>query len=465
MPSAPLVPRSAIGGVVWPALPDAATARLLALMWQLDASQWWSAAQLRQQQQRQLAALVAHAATTVAHYEDAFRAAGWTPADGVDAAAWARLPLLTRQALIDGGPRLLSRAYPAAHGRVEEVATSRTSGEPVRVRASEVVSTLWMALTLRDHLWHRRDLSARLAAIRYVADGALPPDGVRGQGWGPATVALAPDAPLSLLSVASTTEEQVAWLVREDPAYLLVYPTVLDAIVRRLAATGRRLPALREVRTISEALAPETRALCRDVLGVRVVDTYSAQEVGYIALECPDRAPGEERYHVQAERVLVEVLAADGTPCAPGEVGRVVITDLHNFATPLVRYEIGDYAEVGAPCTCGRGLPVLARIVGRRRGMLVYPDGRTAWPLFTVACRTAARYRELQLVQDTASALRLRVVAEPGAALTDADRRALIAALHGSLGYPFGVTIEEVAQLARSPAGKLEEFVSLVAVA
>ncbi len=452
-----VIPRSAMVGVVWPALPDPAGAQLLALLWQLDASQWWSADELTRQQDRQLAGLLAHAATTVAHYEAAFAAAGWAVGDPFE-----RLPLLTRRALLDAGPRLASRRYPAAHGRLEELATSRTSGEPVRVRASEVLSTIWSALTVRDHLWHRRDLSARLAAIRYVEEGARPPEGARGAGWGPATAVLAPDAPLSLLNVVATTDEQIAWLVREEPAYLLTYPSILEGLLRRLVTTGQRLPSLREVRTISETVAPETRARCREVLGVELVDTYSAQEVGYIALECPDRGQGAPRYHVMAERVRVEVLADDGTPCAPGQIGRVVLTDLHNFATPVIRYENGDYAEVGAPCECGRGLPVLARVVGRRRGMITYPDGRTTWPQFAIACRRATTYRELQIVQESPTALRLRVVPDPASPIGDAERAALVAALHGSLGYPFAILVEVVAELARSPAGKLEEFVSLV---
>jgi phenylacetate-CoA ligase len=316
---------------------------------------------------------------------------------------------------------------------------------------------MWKALTLRDHVWHRRDLTAHLAAIRYAGrDAARPPDGARTQGWGPATSALAPEAPMSLLSVDSTTDEQVDWLVRTDPAYLIVYPSVLGAIARRLEERGLRVPSLRQVRTISEALSADTRTLCRDVLGVPLVDTYSAEEVGYLAMQCPER----ETYHVPAERVLVEILDERGAPCGPGEIGRVVVTDLHNFATPLVRYDLGDFAEVAPPCPCGRGLPALARIVGRRRNMLVYPDGSTAWPLFTVACREAAPYAECQLVQDAVDAVRLRVVPRPDRPITDGDRTALAAALRASLRHDFGVTIEVVERLARSPAGKLEEFVS-----
>ncbi len=441
-------PRSSVRGIEWPALPDARTSTLFALLWQLEQSEWWSADELGALQQRQLAAVFEHAATTAPHYQQSL--------DGLTVDDWRHVPILTRHDLIAAGPRLSSRRYPGQHGDAHETISSRSTGEPVRVRMSDVVGTFWQALTLRDHAWHRRDLSARLGAIRYLGDAVPDPTGARSTGWGPATAGIAPDAPLSVLSLATTTAQQVAWLLREDPAYLLVYPTVLGAMLRVLATMPDRPRGLREVRTVSEALSPDTRALCRDVLGVPLVDAYSAQEVGYVALQCPDHP----HYHVQAERLLVEILDDDGAPCRPGAIGRVVVTDLHNFATPLIRYELGDFAEVGAPCPCGRGLPVLTRIVGRRRGMLRYPDGRTAWPLFTVACREAAPYRELQLVQESIDLLRLRIVAL--APLTAAHRAALTVALQGSLGHRFTVAIDEVAELDRSPMGKLEEFVSRV---
>ncbi|MBL8626319.1 MAG: phenylacetate--CoA ligase family protein [Myxococcales bacterium] len=438
-------------------MPTGADATALALAWQLEQSQWWPAARLAAGQRRQLAALVRHAAASTAFYRARLAGVATDRPDGVADDAWARVPITTRDELIAAGDDLLSRAYPAAHGQAHEVTTSRTTGAPVRLRATDLMAAWWRALTLRDHAWHRRDLDAHLAAIRHVAAGAAPPDGLRARGWGPATAAIAPDAPMSLLSITATIDEQVDWLVRTDPTYLLIYPTALDAVVHALAARGARLPALRQVRTISEALTPATRAACAALLGVPVVDTYSAQEVGYVALQCPDHA----HYHVAAERLRVEILDDDGRPCPPGATGRVVVTDLHNLATPVIRYDLGDLATVGPPCPCGRGLPVLTRIVGRRRGLLRYPDGRAAWPVFTVACRQAARYRELQLVQDDVDRLRLRVVADPP--LTAADHGALTAALHRALGHPFAVTIEAVPTLGRGPAGKLEEFVSHVA--
>lgn len=432
---------SSLHGIVWPPLAGTTPAAAVAAADELEHTQWLAPDELAAQQARQRDVILAHAAASVPHYR------------GIDPRDFASVPIMTREAITGAGKDLLSRAYPSTHGPAPEVLTSRTSGVPVRVRGTDVIGALHGAITVRDHRWHRRDLTAHLASIRYTGAEAPPPDGLADRGWGWATSELAPDAPLSVLSVHSTTDEQLAWIVRANPTYLIIYPSVLHALLRAIAKRGVELPALRQVRTVSEVLSPGTRGLCRDVLDLPIVDTYSAQEVGHIALQCPDH----EHYHVQAERLIVEVLRDDGTPCAPGETGRVVITDLHNFATPILRYEIGDYAEVGRPCPCGRGLPVLTRILGRRRNMLVYPDGRTAWPVFTVACREAARYRDLQLVQLRPDTLLARVLPDG-----PVDEAAITAALHRSLGYPFQVEIELVTEIQRTPAGKLEEFLTRV---
>lgn len=436
--------RSVISGVGWPAMPDASGAAVLALVSQLEEAAWWPRERLERAQREQLGAVVAHAVSTVPHYR------------GLPAQNLEDLPILSRRELQQRGKELRTRAYPKGHGSVTVKSTSGSTGRPVDVMQSGVEATFWCAITMREHLWHERDFSQRLAAIRYFptadATGARPPDGLRLSGWGPATDALYPDAPVSVLGIEATIEEQLAWLEREQPTYLLTHPSNLHALLQR--AEGRDLGSIREVRTVSETLSPETRALCREVLGVKIVDIYSSQEVGYIALQCPEHA----HYHVQAESLIVEVLGDDDRPCQEGEVGRVVVTTLHNFATPLLRYDIGDYAEVGGPCPCGRGLPVLKRILGRRRNMLHYPNGDSAWPLILSArLRAATAYQQLQLEQTSREKIIVHVV--PDGPL---DEAALVAALTDCLGFAFDYEVKRVDVIARSASGKFEELISRI---
>ncbi len=174
-------------------------------------------------------------------------------------------------------------------------------------------------------------------------------------------------------------------------------------------------------------------------------------------MQCPEH----EHYHLQSESLIVEVLDTDGAPCAPGETGQVVVSTLHNFAMPLLRYASGDYAEAGEPCACGRGLPVLKRIVGRQRNMLRRPDGVRYWPSFPIeAWRRAAPVLQIQLVQDAIDHIEARVVMPRDFAGDERER--LAAVLIDCLGYPFRMTLIRVDSISRGAGQKYEDFVNLL---
>jgi phenylacetate-CoA ligase len=205
---------------------------------------------------------------------------------------------------------------------------------------------------------------------------------------------------------------------------------------------------------LGEVLTPEMRELCRDAWAVPVTDVYSAEEVGYIALQCPLH----EHYHLLEEGVLVEILDEHDAPCAPGQLGRVVVTSLHNFAMPLIRYELGDYAEPGEPCSCGRGLPVLHRIAGRVRNMLVTAAGEHYWPAFgTRSFTRIAPVRQCQLAQIEFDLVEARLVT--AATLSAEQENGLRELILSRLPVGFRVSFAYRDAIARSAGGKYEDFV------
>ncbi|HKX39390.1 MAG TPA: hypothetical protein VJN20_12100, partial [Burkholderiales bacterium] len=169
--------------------------------------------------------------------------------------------------------------------------------------------------------------------------------------------------------------------------------------------------------------------------------------------------PEHEHYHVQSESLLVEVLDDAGNACRPGETGGIVITDLHNFAMPLVRYEIGDYAEVGPPCPCGRGLPVLTRVAGRARNILVTAEGKRYFPFFgTRSMPSLEVLRQHQFVQKSPHLVEGRLVSSRP--LTAEEEEALRRHVVSRLPAGLDVRFSYCERIARSPTGKFEDFVS-----
>lgn len=442
--------RSAVPGVTWPAIPGPEAATALALQFELEHSQWLAPEALRELQFRQLDLLLRHAHVTVPYYRERWDGA-YRPDQPLTPDRFAELPLLARTDLQESFDVLRSTDVPAAHGPVAEVRTSGSTGRPVRVLKTLLVELYWRALTLREHRWHRRDLKGKLAAIR---QGVTPAEG---EGWGPATDAVLVTGRAATLPAGTDVDTQLRWLEQQQPDYLLTHPSNAAELARRSLARGIGLSRLKQVRTSGELLSPEVRELCRQAWGVRVTDMYSANEVGYVALQCPEH----EHYHVQAEDVIVEILDERGRPCCPGEMGRVVVTSLHNFAMPLVRYDIGDYAEVGPPCSCGRGLPVITRIMGRVRNMLVLADGRCCWPSFgTRGFSDIAPVRQHQFVQKSYDVIEARLVT--GRALTAGEEEALRRRFLSRLPAGFEIRFSYVSEIPRSAGGKYEDFVSEV---
>ena len=120
--------------------------------------------------------------------------------------------------------------------------TSGSTGRPVMTIGTGVTQLYWNACTLRDHVWHRRADGAKLAAIRSLAaEVGLPPDGITAEDWGPATRGIMDTGPSVMLNIHSTVAEQAEWLMRQDPDYLLTYPSNVLALVRQIGPRSGRL--------------------------------------------------------------------------------------------------------------------------------------------------------------------------------------------------------------------------------
>ncbi|MCC6216381.1 MAG: phenylacetate--CoA ligase family protein [Polyangiaceae bacterium] len=363
---------------------------------------------------------------------------------------WRALPILGRREVLDERERLRSSAPPPGHGPAREARSSGSTGRPVSVTVDRVAAALSHALALRSHFWHRRDLTLKGAGIRALPSGAQAPMGLSAQRW----AAHRDAGPLVLLDVHTTLDAQLDWLLREDPGYLATYPSNAAGLVARAEARGLRLPSLRELGTFGEVVPDGLPERCRRVLGVPLIDSYSAVELGHIALRCPEGAG----YHVQSENVLVEILRDDHGACDPGETGRVVVTALHSFVMPLIRYDLGDLATVGEPCACGRGLGTLTRVAGRSRNLLRLPDGQWLWPRYGSNV-LGLRFPLLQFRLRQVGRVDLVLDYVPARPLGGEDRAALAAFVLEHLGEPFRLTLEELAEVPREASGKFEDFV------
>lgn len=454
MPGTNSLPISSIIGIGWPAIATNVNATVLGILAQLQQSEWWSLDQLQAAQFLQLRSLLKHSFANVPFYKDKLKNLGWNPEEPLTLASWQHLSVLTRQQVQDTSDALTCKTLGSTHGELGAVHTSGSVGTPIKVSKTAVSNIIFVAVTLRDHFWHRRNLQGKFAQIRTFPDGvAQYPAGARQGSWGGPLEGLYKTGEGVALAITASIEQQLEWLQRQQPEYLLTFPSVADALARQALLSNTRLESLTQLATVGEALGENSRQLCRNAFGVDLVDMYSAQEVGYLALQCPDT----ENYHIQSESAYVEVLDENDQPCGPGQVGRVVATPLQNFATPLIRYEIGDYAEVGEPCPCGRGLPTLTRVLGRTRNIMTLPDGAKYWPrLSELRYCDIVPVQQFQVVQKSLQQLEVKLV--PARPVTPEEERQLASLINSRIGHPFAIEFSYHQQIPRSASGKYEDF-------
>lgn len=441
-------------GGVWPPLVRGPAAELALLLVELDRSQWLASQSLAARARAGLRVLLPHLAAQSVQFAARVAASGLPAAALHEPEHFRALPLLDRRGLQQAAPTdLYCRALPQSHLPLTETQTSGSSGTPVVVRRTYVTQQFWRALNLRAQRTQGADLAARSSIVRPLVD-RLEIE----QDTSAHYEQLFRGGPLQSIPTSTDIAQQMRWLTEFQPERLVVFPTNLEALCRWCARHGQPLTALRHVSTLGETLNPAQRALCEATFGIAPLDVYSSQEVGLIAVECP--ASG--LYHVSAESLLVEVLRDDGSACDEGEVGRVVVTDLVNFATPVVRYALGDHAEVGGVCPCGRGAPTLRRILGRTRNLVLKPDGTRHWPSVGFArFREVAPVVQYQLVQVSRSLLEFRAVTERR--LNEGEEAALRGVVQEALGHPFDVAFAYFdGALPRGAGGKFEEFLNLL---
>ena len=197
-----------------------------------------------------------------------------------------------------------------------------------------------------------------------------------------------------------------------------------------------------------------------DVFGCRPLSKYSSHEVLDIACECPSGSG----FHVAAENVIVEVLDDEGQPAPPGTVGRIVVTNLHNYCMPFIRYELGDLgAMVEEQCACGRGLPLLTGLEGRRSDTIVTADGREIpGGVLVFGYLAQLGIEQFQIVQERIDVVKVRLVLKPCCDAESAGKTvsSVKSRYESILGPSVRVEIEVVPEIAATSHGKRAVVVS-----
>jgi phenylacetate-coenzyme A ligase PaaK-like adenylate-forming protein len=416
--------------------------------------QWRSPEELEERALSRLRALLEHAARHVPRYRDLL--AGVDPRDIQELADLRRIPISTKRELRAGFPELTTaRNLPAS--RRQPMMTSGSTGLPFEFywdRSALPVlggtDRFWLSWS-RIAVWHTRIV---IASPAYFYERIKPPRRLHALANRLVVGERTENLPADQITTARF-RSLVERVTPRGPYFIRSYPGSLASLAAGLAKDDVPLASYpRAVVTLAETLTPTNATRLGEVFQCPVMNHYSAWELPQIAHSCP-AAP--DVLHINSERVIVRVVRPDGTDAAPGETGRVVVTDLANYVMPFINYSAEDLAAAGERCSCGRGMPTLARLEGRESEMIRTSEGREVssgalGQLLTFVIGIIPYVWEYQAIQTAPGAVTLLVV--PTSRFTADFRKSLERGVAEFLGPEMTVTVESVSAVPLEPSGK-----------
>ena len=298
---------------------------------------------------------------------------------------FSKIPIMEKQELISSADMMMARGRLFSSSKT----TGGSTGEPVTLRKNANALARERAATWRGYEWAGVGIGDR-----------------QGRFWGvPHRNKGSFEANLidffsnrKRISAFNLTEESLEkyhrMLLKFQPKYLYGYVSVLEVFANYIRDNNLGLiPSLVSIITTSEVLNPIARGTISSAFGVRVFNEYGCGELGSIAHECRHGS-----MHLMSDNLIVETLSGEAT-------GELVATDLFNYAQPIIRYRLGDFATLSDDlCDCGVSLPCIDAIHGRAYDLLVIPSGKRVHPeaviyLFEEMQKKERLFKQFQVIQ------------------------------------------------------------------
>lgn len=412
----------------------------------LDRAEGFSLQELRQLQQRKLESLLQFTREHVPFYSHFWEAASGKPSVDSEYPMLKGLPLVTKDNLRKAEGQFPVEGY---RGKVIRSMTSGSTGMPMTfIRSMEQESWFWamrfrmwrwagynigdpyLAINLNPRLaWKKRlqDILFRCCYLTYNADNL-------------------------------NSQHIIECLRSRKIVHLNGFASSLFALARYMNLAGITNPGVSAITATGDTLFPSYRELIEQQFGVGVIDYYGAGGEGMnLASQCEYR----ERYHIHMENSIVEIIT-DGRPARSGEMGRIVVTQLDNYAMPLIRYDLGDTAIMGdeKPCRCGRAHPTLNSIGGRVYDIIYAPNGTALLPhFFVVVFKNLQEIRHYQIIHEEEESVLVKLVAKPNCDRKECEQ-AIAAEIAKATSGALRVKFHWVSNIPLSGAGKRRQVVS-----
>lgn len=337
---------------------------------ELEGTQWWPREKILALQDERLRKLVKYAYDNVPYYRRVFEQRALKPEDIVTSGDLVKLPILTRQLVRSNFSDLIARGFPRKE--LMPCLTGGSTGEPLRFYKTKDDYHGWdTAAGLRAHKWAGYQVGEKLALFWGRHPRLSIADGI-------ARTTRHFLQRVELFDALTMSKQELPRFAKSlegfDGGFIKGYPSAIYLMACYIEKESKPAIRPRAIITTGEELYDFQRELFSKVFGCETYSYYSANEIDAIASECPEHSG----YHISAENVIVEIVDDADKLVPVGGEGRILVTSLHNYGMPFIRYEIGDVGvSSDKACPCGRGLPLLDAINGRTADVIFTKSGKS----------------------------------------------------------------------------------------
>jgi len=410
-------------------------------------------------QEKYLKNLLNHVYDRVPYYRKIFNDIHIINNGSVDLSKFCEIPILTKKIVNEHLKDLTSTDYNKR--RWEYNFSGGSTGEPTRF-IQDTYYNSWVYAT--NHFYYRNMLEIDDVQCKKIVLWGSPQELFHGNAriktkvgaWLSNTVFLN-----SFKMSESDMEKYLEAINRFKPDLLRGYAGSLFELCRFAERKKIRLEHTPRILVSSaETLTSEMRQTIEEFFGKKIYDFYGSRETASIAGECRNGL-----MHVFSMNNIVEVVDQKGFPVGEGQDGRVLVTNLHNYSMPFLRYEIGDMAVNGSEqCSCGSNLPTLKKIHGREEEQFITKEGKIVIGYYFVhligVVLNQGFIKKFQVIQEEYE--RIRILAVLDAGLPDAERKEIEEKIKVQMGEDCQVIWEFVKEIPTLKSGKYLYTRSLV---
>ena len=337
---------------------------------ELERTQWWPRGKILALQDERLSKLIRYAYDNVPYYRRVFDQRTLKPEDVVGSGDLTKLPILTKQLIRNNSSDFVACGFPKKELML--CLTGGSTGEPFRFYKTRDDYHGWdTAAGLRAYKWAGYEVGEKQALFTGRPPRLSIADSI-------ARTTRHFLQRVKLFDALTMSEKKLPHFAKRlegfEGGFIKGYPTAIYLMACYIEKEGKPAIRPRAIIATGEELYDYQRELFSKVFGCETYSYYSANEIDGIASECPEHSG----YHISAENVIVEIVDDADKLVPVGGEGRILVTSLHNYGMPFIRYEIGDVGvSSDKACPCGRGLPLLDAINGRTADVIFTKSGKS----------------------------------------------------------------------------------------